>query len=100
MKYSYGVECPCLGSWNQFIKHSSLGYCQGYIDAMKGQLPRVHLRLFRSDGKIIDEALPNDDVGIGMIAGWPTAEQYERSAEKALERAAKIRINQARKDNK
>ena len=64
------------------------------MDAMRGQLPRVHLRLVRSDGKIMDEVEPHDDVGIGMVAGWPTAEQYEAAAERAMTRAAKIRANQ------
>ena len=61
---------------------------------MKGEMPRVHLRMVRSDGKIIREITEHDDVGIGMIAGFPTAEQYERAAERALERAKKIRDNQ------
>jgi len=58
---------------------------------MRGQMPRLHLRLVRSDGKIMDEIEAHDDVGIGQVAGWPTAEQYESAAERALERARKIR---------
>jgi hypothetical protein len=64
------------------------------MDAMKGEMPRIHLRMVRSDGKIIREITEYDDVGIGMITGFPTAEQYERAAERALERARKIRENQ------
>jgi hypothetical protein len=38
----------------------------------------------------MDEIKAHDDVNIGQVAGWPTAEQYEQAAEKALERAKKI----------
>lgn len=61
---------------------------------MRGEMPRVHLRMVRSDGKIVCELAAHDDVVIGMIAGFPTAEQYERAAERALETARKIRENQ------
>ena len=98
MTYTYHIECPFLEGWNPFIKGRSRGYCDGYMDAMRGQLPRVHLRLVRSDGKIMDEVQEHDDVGIGMIAGWPTAEQYERAAERALERARKIRDRRHREE--
>jgi len=47
--------------------------------------------MVRSDGKIVDEVQAFDDVGIGQVAGWPTAEQYELAAERALEKAKKIR---------
>jgi len=99
MNYTYHIECPCLGKWNAFIKESSRSYCNGYMDAMRGQLPRLHLRLVRSDGKIMDEVMPHDDMGVGMIAGWPTAEQYEAAAERAIERARKIRENQSRRNS-
>ena len=31
------------------------------------------------------------EVRIGQVAGWPTAEQYEAAAKRALERAEAIR---------
>lgn len=43
MAYTYHIECPCLDKWNPFIKGRSRGYCDGYMDAMRGQLPRLHL---------------------------------------------------------
>ena len=92
--YTYHIECPFLGGWNAFIKGRSRGYCDGYLDAMRGQRPSLHLRLVRSDGKVMDEVEAHDDVRIGMVAGWPTAEQYEAAAERALARAQKIRENQ------
>ena len=45
----------------------------------------------RSDGRIIEEVAASDDVSIGQIAGWPTAEQYEKAASMALELAKAIR---------
>ncbi len=90
VNYKYHIECPFMDGWNAFQK-GSRHYCNGYMDAMRGQMPRLHLRLVRSDGKVIDEIQSHDDVGIGMVAGWPTAEQYETAANRALERAEKIR---------
>lgn len=94
MSYSYHIECPFLDGWNKF-KEGPKSYCDGYMDAMRGQLPRLNLRMVRSDGKITQEIEAHDDVGIGMVAGWPTAEQYESAAERALERARKIRERSA-----
>lgn len=91
MTYTYHIECPYSDKWNAFVKGRTLGYCQGYIDAMRGQRPGIHLRLVRSDGKVVDEVLAQDDVGIGQVAGWPTAQQYEAAAERALARARAIR---------
>ena len=98
-KYTYCIECPCLGKYNRFIKDRSKHYCEGYMDAMRGQLPRIHLRMVRSDGKVMDEIEAFDDVGIGMVAGWPTAQQYELAAERALERAKIIRSRSKTKTN-
>lgn len=99
-KYTYRIECPFGDSWNAFIKDETRDFCLGYLKAMQGQAPRSHLRLIRSDGKLIGEASPKDDVSVGMIAGWPTAEQYERAANEALERANTIRANQAKQEAK
>ena len=49
----------------------------------------------RSDGRVMEEVPAREDVAIGMVAGWPTAEQFERAANKALERARVIRENEA-----
>lgn len=93
MKYSYSLQIPSRDEWVEF-RSGSMGYCQGYLDAMRGQAPRLSMRMVRSDGRIMDEVDAFDDVNIGMIAGWPTAEQYENAAERALERATKIRERQ------
>ncbi len=65
-----------------------LGYLYGRYDAPP---PRLAMRVIRSDGKLVDERPADDEVSIGMIAGWPTAEQYESAAKRALEKAERIR---------
>ncbi len=56
------------------------------------------MRLVRSDGKIVHEIKADADVNVGMIASWPTPEQYEAAAESALKQAARIREQAARKE--
>ena len=90
MRHSYHIETFHIGKWFKILQ-GSLQYCQGFLDARKDYAPRLAHRLMRSDGKVMEETPPRDDVYIGQIAGFPTAEQYERAAEKALERARKIR---------
>lgn len=65
-----------------------LGYMFGRAD---GPPPRLAMRVVRSDGKVVDERPADTEVSIGMVAGWPTPEQYEAAAERALATAAKIR---------
>ncbi len=90
MQLEYTVESFYFGRWVKVIQ-GSLQYCQGYFDARKDYGPRNAYRVMRSDGRVIEEFKSRDDVFIGQIAGWPTAEQYERAATKALERAKAIR---------
>ena len=90
MKYTYSIQIPFLDGWNTIIT-DTMSYCLGYMRGSKGHYPGTHYRMVRSDGKIIDEILPNESVSIGMVAGFPTAEQYERAGNEALEKAKKIR---------
>ncbi len=90
-KYTYSLECPYSEKWNKFTTYASRDFCYGYLSAMRGQAPRLNIRMVRSDGKIMDEIEAYDDVNIGQIAGWPTAEQYERAGNEALQRARIIR---------
>lgn len=90
MKHDYHLESFCLGRWVKF-KQGSLQYCQGYLDARRDYAPRNTYRLMRSDGRVMEEIEAYDGVYIGHIAGWPTAEQYERAAAAALARAKVIR---------
>lgn len=89
-KYKYYLEIYCLDKWMQ-IADETRDYCLGYFNASKDQCPRNAIRIRRSDGKILDELKAFDDVCLGMIAGYPTAEQYEFAANRALEKAKIIR---------
>ena len=55
------------------------GYSQPCVDESADECDRI-----------IDAAL-KEDVGIGMVAGWPTPEQYEDAAKRVIEIAAHIR---------
>lgn len=88
--HTYKLESNYLGEWHK-IKDGSLQYLQGYLDARKDASPRLAYRLMRSDGKVIEEIAAREDVSIGMVAGWPTAGQYEAAAERALAKAKAIR---------
>jgi hypothetical protein len=90
MKHEYRLESFYLDKWVT-LKKSSLSYLQGYLDARKDASPRLAYRIIRSDGKIIEEIAAREDVSVGMIAGWPTAEQYEHAAKRALDKAEAIR---------
>jgi hypothetical protein len=90
MKYTYSLEVAFCGRWIKF-KSGSLQYLKGHLDGKAEASPRIAHRIVRSDGKIVEELPARDDVGIGLVAGHPTAEQYERAAEKALAKAEAIR---------
>lgn len=90
-KYTYNIESFYLEKWCRVAQYCTLGYCEGYLDACRYDSPRNAFRIIRNDGKVVRELRPDEDVQIGMIAGWPTPEQYERAAAAALEKAAKIR---------
>jgi hypothetical protein len=91
MKYEYKVYV--LNADDYWVKavEGSLQFCRGYMYAKSDYAPRLAHRLVRSDGKIVEEFSANEDVSIGMIAGWPTAEQYVRAAARAMARAEAIR---------
>tara|TARA_R110000868_G_scaffold248674_1_gene505227 strand:- start:311 stop:625 length:315 start_codon:yes stop_codon:yes gene_type:complete len=91
MKYDYSIESYFNNKWMTILKNCPQQYCFGYVDSYIYYAPRCALRIKRSDGKIIREIAANDDVNIGQIAGWPTAEQYESAGNRALETAKVIR---------
>ncbi len=93
-RYTYSLEFLLDGKWfcpagMQDGQRSFLvGYMMGRADSPP---PRLGMRVVRSDGKVVDEYKPSLSVGVGMVAGWPTPEQYEAAAEDALKTAARIR---------
>lgn len=90
MKYEYYLETFSREKWLKILT-GTMHYCQGFLDAKKDYAPHNAHRLMRSDGKIIEEVAANDEVNLGQIAGWPTAEQYEFAANNALACAKSIR---------
>ena len=99
MKHTYSIQRLYNGDWYSLIKGEYLQYCLGWLDRAQDQSPRPAYRLVRSDGKILKLLTEREDVSIGMVAGFPTAEQYEAAAQRALEKAAKIReIEKQRKE--
>lgn len=48
------------------------------------------MRCMRSDGRIVDEVGEREDVSIGQVAGFPTADQYRAAAARAIEQAERI----------
>lgn len=72
-------------------------YGEGWLDHHRESGgPRCAMRLLSPDGVIVATAEALDEVSVGMIAGWPTAEQYELAGETALAKAAAIRAAEQR----
>lgn len=97
MKYTYSIETHYLDRWTVIV-NASRDYCLGYFDRVRESAPRNAYRLMRSDGKIMHEVHAMEDVSIGQVASWPTPEQYEHAAKRALDQADRIRDQRARMD--
>jgi len=95
MKHEYHIEYFANGKWSCLLQ-APVQYCRGYIDARRDYSPRLAHRIKRSDGRVMEEISAREDVNIGMIAGWPSAEQYEAAANRAFECAKVIRESQGR----
>lgn len=98
MRHYYHLETDLYGKVAKF-KTGQLNYLAGWMDAMRGRGPTSEIRLVRSDGKIVDTIEANDKVDIGMIAGFPTVEQYERAYNDAIMRAKLIRAREMSSEN-
>jgi hypothetical protein len=90
MKHSYSVESFHLNEWRKLFTDTR-DFCSGYLSHAQYSHPRNAMRIVRNDGKVIFELPQKEEVNIGQIASWPTPEQYESAAQKALEQAARIR---------
>ena len=99
MKYDYHIETFAIGKWLNIVM-GSREYCRGYLNARQDFSPRPAYRLMRSDGAIVDQYPARDDVSVGMIAGFPTAEQYELAAKRALDMAAAIRERKEKEEQR
>ena len=99
-KYTYRMEFKMMdGHWDAstfWLACCPVVYLRGYLDCYRYMTPRLAARIVRSDGKIIEELEAREDVGIGMIAGRPSPEQYEAAAARALKTAAALRAARAK----
>lgn len=95
MKHTYSVQAHYLGSWHDIVRDTR-DFCLGFLHARKDYAPRNAYRLIRGDGKVMNELPAADDVEIGQVAGWPTPEQYEGAAQRAIAQAARIREQRAK----
>jgi hypothetical protein len=97
-KYTYAVEAEWLEGWRPIIDAETRDFCRGYVASHRHHPgPRVTVRTVRSDGMVFDCAPGEERASLGMVAGFPTAEQYERAAERALASAAEVREREARR---
>lgn len=93
-KYTYRIEFkyPELpdGSWETHFGFQDVSpeWARGWIaHARESPGPRLAMRLVRSDGKVQDDASGSREAGLGMIAGFPTWQQYAHAAVEVLKRA-------------
>lgn len=92
----YSIEVEFNGSW-RWVTDVTHAWGRGYLAAKRETPgPRVSHRLVHRSGEIMDTVPAINEVGIGQVAGFPTAEQYERAGQRALERARLIREREAR----
>lgn len=83
----YGTVIPVHS-----LSHVPLQFAHGYLESRNDEFgPKLGARILRSDGKIMGESAQRTTVSLGMVAGFPSAEQYEHAAQNALEKAAAIR---------
>lgn len=84
--------------WVSVVDDCSRQFGEGFLEsAARTPGPRLAHRLVRDDGKVVDEEGGTTRAGIGMVAGFPTAEQYEAAAARCIECAKRIREREAAK---
>lgn len=89
MKHTYRLEVRTGNSWYRLFENSR-DFCMGYLTRAMESSPRLAMRVMRGDGVLVDQIAMSDSVSIGMVAGWPTAEQYRQAAHRALAAAEEI----------
>lgn len=95
-KYTYQIESFWNEEWWKVISGPKT-FLEGYLfavrDMMKG--PRNEYRLLRIDkesgeAKVIEELSAQPEAWLGMVAGWPTPQQYRAAAQRALDSAERV----------
>jgi len=100
-KYTYSFEVLLDDKWFRpfGMADTQLGFLRGYAMGRNDTAaPRLAMRVIRSDGRVMDEYAAATEVNIGLIAGWPTPEQYEEAAKRALATAGRIREANKRRE--
>jgi hypothetical protein len=100
MKHTYSVEALHCERWGKLFGSETRDFCAGYLSHAQYCHPRLAHRIVRSDGKVVHEMKADSEVHIGMVASWPTPEQYEEAAKRALEQAARIREQAAKQEER
>lgn len=100
MKHKYHLECiwerPEETKWVRLYEDCGIRFAEGYLECLAlTPGPRIEHRLVRDDGKVVDMQEGTSRAGIGMVAGFPTAEQYEAAAAWCLSLAADVRQREA-----
>lgn len=92
----WSVQVFGFGKWRQLFTERQ-AWAEGYIAHHRdAHGPKIAMRIIDAHGQVRAEVEAVEDVSIGMIAGWPTAEQYELAAERALAKARAIRAAEQR----
>jgi hypothetical protein len=90
--YSVQVYIEASAQWHSIVTDESRGFAEGYaLGHMDLSAPRLALRVIRDDGKVMQDSAARRELALGMIAGFPTPEQYELAAAEALESARRLR---------
>jgi hypothetical protein len=102
-RFTYRFEIDIEGEWfcPAGMEDTQLSFLRGYaLGRSDTPAPRRAMRIVRSDGKLMEQWAAATEVNIGLIAGWPTAGQYENAAERALETAKRIREAKQRREER
>lgn len=94
------VEVTMGDKWVVLFEETR-SFCRGYVAARRDAPgPKLGARVVDSNGRVVDITPGSADVSLGMIAGMPSAEQYEDAGNRALEMAAKIRAREAQQQQR
>lgn len=102
-KYTYALHVQWYdGTWHPIAGCEGVPkqWAEGYVMAIsESPGPTIGYRIVRSDGKLIHEQPAKTEVSIGMIAGWPSPEQYRSAAQRAIEKAEAIEKCRSSREN-